>query len=346
MQQQIVSRTPEAASRLDISVARIEAATRLIDPVFLNTPQYVDETLCRALGRQILVKVETANPLRCFKGRGADVLMSRFRPGQHVVCASTGNFGAAIAYAGRRHSVTVDVFAPADVNAVKRARMEAFGARVTPVGRDSAECQEAARSHSAATPGCVFIQDGEDPAIAEGAGTIGVELLRSGPIDTIILPVGDGALIAGIACWIKAHSPATLVVGVCAHGAPCMALSWRAGRPVSTARSDTIAEGIEVRSPIAESVARLRVLVDEMVLVEDRDLLEAMGLAAQTLGLLLEPSGAAGLAAIQDHDLPGERLATVLTGSNLRPEHLTAVTAADRLHQFLSQQSGTRKGAR
>ena len=189
----------------------------------MNTPQYVDETLCRALGRQILVKVETANPLRCFKGRGADVLMSRFRPGQRVVCASTGNFGAAIAYAGRRHGVTVDVFAPADVNPVKRARMEAFGARVTPVGRDSAECQEAARSHAAATPGCVFIQDG----------------------------------------------------------------------------------------------------------VEDRDLLEAMGLAAQTLGLLLEPSGAAGLAAIQVHDLSGERLATVLTGSNLRPEHLTAVTARE-----------------
>jgi len=247
--------------------------------------------------------------------------------GERVVCASTGNFGAAIAYAGRRHGVTVDVFAPADVNAVKRARMEAFGARVTPVGRDSAECQEAARSHAAATPGCVFIQDGEDPAIAEGAGTIGVELLRSGPIDTIILPVGDGALIAGVACWIKAHSPTTLVVGVCAHGAPCMALSWRAGRPVSTERSDTIAEGIEVRSPIAESVARLQVLVDEMVLVEDRDLLEAMGLAAQTLGLLLEPSGAAGLAAIQVHDLPGERLATVLTGSNLRPACLAAYVA-------------------
>ena len=114
MQRIVPSRTPtpEAASRLDISVARIEAATRLIDPVFLNTPQYVDETLCRALGRQILVKVETANPLRCFKGRGTDMLMSRFRPGQRVVCASTGDFGAAIAYAGRRHGVTVDVFAP------------------------------------------------------------------------------------------------------------------------------------------------------------------------------------------------------------------------------------------
>ena len=160
---------------------------------------------------------------------------------------------------------------PADVNSVKRARMESFGARVTAVGRDSAECQEAARNHAAATPGCVFVQDGRDPAVAEGAGTIGIELLRSGSIDAIVLPVGDGALIAGVATWIKAHSPRTRVVGVCASRAPCMALSWRAGRPVSTERSDTIAEGIEVRVPVTESVARLGALVDDMVLVDDAD---------------------------------------------------------------------------
>ena len=104
-----------------------------------------------------------------------------------------------------------------------------------------------------------------------------------------------------------------------------MAMSWRAGKPVSTERSDTIAEGIEVRVPVPESVARLVALVDDMILVDDSDLLQAMQLSAQTLGLLLEPSGAAGLAAIQVHDLPGDRLATVLTGSNLRPEHLSGL---------------------
>ena len=101
-----------------------------------------------------------------------------------------------------------------------------------------------------------------------------------------------------------------------------MALSWRTGKPVSTERSDTIAEGIEVRVPVPESVVRLVALVDDMVLVDDTDLLEAMQLSVQTLGLLLEPSGAAGLAAIRVHKLAGNRLATVLTGSNLRPEHL------------------------
>jgi threonine dehydratase len=316
------TQTTTTAPGLDLSLAAIEEAARVIDPVFLDTPQYVDESLCAALGRQVLVKVETANPVRSFKGRGADFLMGGLDPRARVVCSSSGNFGQAMAYAGRRRGMAVDVFVPADVNPVKLARMQAFGARVTAVGQDSAACQAAAEEHVARTPGCTFVQDGREPAIAEGAGTIGRELLRAGPFDTVVLPVGDGALIAGVARWIKAHHPHTRVVGVCASGAPSLALSWKAGRPVSTERSDTIAEGIEVRCPVPESVYRLRALVDDMVLVGDDDLIEAMRLAARTLGLLLEPSGAAGLAAIRVHGLPGQRLATVLTGSNLRSQEL------------------------
>lgn len=312
---------------MDLRLDRIGEAARRIDPVFTGTPQYEDEQLSAALGRRVLVKVETANPVRSFKGRGADFFMDAIDVRQRVVCASSGNFGQGIAHAGRRRGVGVDVYTPADVNPVKRARMEAFGARVIPVGQDSAACLEAAKAHAAATPGSVFVEDGKEPAIAEGAGTIGLELLRAGTIDTIVLPVGDGALISGVGRWVKAHTPATRIVGVCSRGAPSMALSWRAGKPVSTDRSETIAEGIEVRIPVPESVARLRLLVDDMVLVDDSALLEAMRLAARTLGLVLEPSGAAGLAAIRTCDLPGERLATVLTGSNLRPEHLLALVS-------------------
>jgi threonine dehydratase len=311
---------------LDLNVARIGDAARVIDPVFLNTPQYADEQLSAALGRHVVVKVETANPLRSFKGRGADFLMGRFSAGQTVVCSSTGNFGQAMAYAGRRRGVVVEVFVPENINPVKLARLQSFGARVTAVGVDSAACEAAARERAAATRGCVYVEDGKEPAIAEGAGTIGIELMSAGPFDTVVIPVGDGALITGIARWIKAHTPGTRIVGVCASGAPCMALSWRARTPVSTERSDTIAEGIEVRVPVPVSVARLVALVDDMVLVDDVDLLQAMQLSAQTLGLLLEPSGAAGLAAIRVHDLPGDRLATVLTGSNVRPEHLRGLT--------------------
>ena len=311
---------------LDLSVARIEEAASTIDPVFLNTPQYADGQLNAALGRNVVVKVETANPLRSFKGRGAEFFMAQIdlradRP--TVVCSSTGNFGQALAYAGRRRNIPVEVFVPEYVNPIKLARMRSFGAHVTVTGVDSAASDAAARDRVASSKDCVFVEGGKEPAIGEGAGTIGIELLRAGPLDTVVVPVGDGALIAGVACWIKHHAPDTRIVGVCASGAPSMALNWRAGKPVSTERSDTIAEGIEVRVPVPESVARLVNLVDDMVLVDDDDLLQTMQLSAETLGLLLEPSGAAGLAAIRVHDLPGDRLATVLTGSNLRPEHFT-----------------------
>jgi threonine dehydratase len=313
---------PTDLGDLDLSITRIDTASRAIDPVFRDTPQYVDEQLCAALGRRVIIKVETANPLRSFKGRGADFFVGQLGGRPTVVCSSTGNFGQAMAYAGRRRGLAVEVFVPENVNPVKLARMRAFGARVTAIGVDSAAAEAAARDHAAATTGCVYVEDGKEPTIAEGAGTIGIELLAAGPFDTVVLPVGDGALITGVARWIKDRAPETRIVGVCASGAPSMVMSWRAGKPVSTERSDTIAEGIEVRVPVPESVARLVALVDDMVLVDDGDLLETMRLSAETLGLLLEPSGAAGLAAIRVHNLPGERLATVLTGSNLRPEHL------------------------
>jgi threonine dehydratase len=314
---------------LDLSLARIEDAARSVDPTFLNTPQYADAQLNAALKRHVLVKVETVNPLRSFKGRGAEFFMGQVGAGVTVVCSSTGNFGQAIAYAGSRRGIGVSVFVPENINPLKLARMRSFGAVVTLVGADSAASEEAAREYVASTSGCVYVEDGKEPAIAEGAGTIGIELLRGNPFDTLVLPVGDGALITGVARWIKRHAPSTRIVGVCASGAPAMALSWRARRPVSTERSDTIAEGIEVSVPVPESVTRLVALVDDMVLVEDVDLLEAIKLSAHTLGLLLEPSGAAGLAAIRVHDLPGDRLATVLTGSNLRPEHLRELSEGD-----------------
>lgn len=313
-------------SDVDVSLERIEEAISSIDPVFTNTPQFVDDQLSLALGREVIVKVETANPIRSFKGRGADFALSRLGTPDRVVCASTGNFGQAVAYAGRRRGIAVDVFVPENINPVKLARMQAFGARVTPVGRDGTAAEEAARQYAAKQSGWVFMDDGKNPSVAEGAGTIGVELLESASIDTVVVPVGGGALIAGVARWIKEHSPTTRVVGVCASGAPCMFLSWRAGRPVSTERTDTIAEGIDVRAPVSEeSVARLVALVDDMLLVDDNDMLEGMRLAANTLGLLLEPAGAAGLAAIKVGSLPGERVATILTGSNLRAEQLRAL---------------------
>jgi threonine dehydratase len=302
----------------EISLARIEAAAQLIDPQFRSTPQYVDPHLSRALGREVVVKVEVANPLGSFKGRGADFFVRGLEPGRRLVCATGGNFGQALAYAGRRHGFPVEVFVAATLDPGKLARIRALATEVRVIeGEDEEDAKEAAREHAAGDPTLLFVEDGREVAIAEGAGTIGVELVAATPLDTLVVQVGDGALIGGVARWIKEHSPNTRIVGVCPSGSPAMALSWREGRPVTTARADTIASALAVRTPVPESVARVRPLVDDFVLVDDADMVEAMRTVADTLGILVEPAGAAGVAAILRHEIEGERLAVLLTGQGL-----------------------------
>jgi threonine dehydratase len=307
----------DAAAGSDLSLERIELAASVIDPVFLHSPQYVDEQLCAALGRRVVVKVETANPLRSFKGRGTGFLLGQLEPPRPVVCVSTGNFGQGIAYAARSRGVAATVFTPTGTSPSKLDRMRSFGATVV----ESADPGAAAADHVAADPARLLVQDGRDPRIAEGAGTIAVELLAAHRPDAIVVPVGDGALITGVARWAKAASPTTRIIGVCATAAPAVLHSWRAGRPV-VAPSHTIAEGIAISHPIPESVARMHALVDDILLVDDQAMLAAMRLAASTLGLLLEPSGAAALAALSVHPIQGDTVAALLTGGNLRAEHL------------------------
>lgn len=310
-----------------LSLANIENAAQSIDPVFLHSPQYEDVTLNGALGRRVLLKIETANPIRSFKGRGADFFARSLDPKRKIVCASAGNFGQAMAYVGRSRHIPVEVFVASDVNPAKAERMRSLGAKVTLCDGDFDFAKTKARLLVADHPECVFVEDGAEDAISEGAGTIGVELLAAGAIDTVVVPLGDGALINGIASWIKHQSPSTQVIGVCPEATPAMLHAWRKARGMSPSTgmphaSHTIADGIEVRVPVQKSVENMRHLVDDIVLVNDDELIEAMRLTASILGLVLEPSGAAGLAAIQRHELPGERLATILTGSNIHPQML------------------------
>ena len=317
--------TSSGATAIDLSLANIEKAAAVIDPVFLNSPQFMDDQLSAALGRRTIVKVETANPVRSFKGRGADFLLRSFDPKQKAVCASAGNFGQAIAYAGRSRGIAVEVFVSTDANPLKVARMRSFGATVTAIGSDFDTAKQHARDYVALHSECVFVEDGRDPAISEGAGTIGVELLRAGSLDAVVVPVGDAALITGIATWVKEHSPHTKIIGVCPERTPAMWASWRAGKVVVTDRADTIADGIAVGIPVAEAVARMKALVDDIVLVSDEQMLEAMRIAVSTLGILLEPSGAAGLAAIRVHQIAGDPIATILTGSNIHPDLIAKI---------------------
>lgn len=311
---------------MDLDFGRVEEARRVIDPVFQGSPQFVDDQLCRELGRTVIVKDETRNPLRSFKGRGASYLVSGLPPESHAVCASSGNFGQAIAYACRSRRLRCTVFLWEGANPAAIERIRGFGADARLV-QSAADRRAEAESFAEATPRAVFVRDGQDPATAEGAGTIALELAEAQPLDTIIVPVGDGALVSGIGFAVKQTSRSTRIIGVCPEAAPSVAESWRRGVPVR-AEARTIADGLSTAEPIAESVARMRALVDEMLLVSEAALVAGMDVAARTLGSLLEPSGAAGIAALLEHDPVGERVAVVLTGSMVRPDLLGRPPAA------------------
>jgi threonine dehydratase len=298
---------------MDLSLERIEAAAGEIDPVFLGTPQFVDERLSAELGREVVVKDETRNPIGSFKGRGTWLLAQELDPTRTWVCSTAGNFGQGLAYAGRERGADVHVFVSPDAAPAKVAGMRSLGAEV----HESERPGSAAREHAGESDDRVLVVDGLDPAIAEGAGTIGVELEAAGGIETAIVQVGDGALISGVARWLKSTAPETRIVGVCAQGAPAMARSFAAGRPVSVEGTGTIATALTISEPVAESLSRVLALVDDVVLVDDDDLRDAMKLIAESPGVGVEPAGAAGVAALLRHrdEIPGERVAVLLTGA-------------------------------
>jgi threonine dehydratase len=297
---------------MDLSLERIEAATGVIDPVFLNTPQFVNDQLSEELSREVLLKVETLNPIGSFKGRGTSLLGRNLDPSLTWVTETAGNFGQGLAYAGRELGATVHIFVGPDAPEGKVARMRALGAKVEVDERPASAAHE-----YAAAEGRHLVIDGLDPAIAEGAGTIGVELDATDPVDTAVIQLGDGALITGIARWLKSRRPETSVVGVCASGAPAMAESFAAGRPISVSGEGTIAGALAITDPVPESFARIVEVVDEVVLVDDDEIRAAMALIADSTGVLVEPAGAAGVAAVARHQdtLGGERVAVLLTGA-------------------------------
>ena len=310
-----------------LSLARIEQAARLIDPVFLDSPQYECEPLSHVLGCRLTLKLETANPIRSFKGRGADCFVKtdeRVRPGVTLVCATAGNWGQALAWVCRARGLRLVVYTATTANPLKLQRMREMGAEVR-LHSDDFDAAKAEAKRYAQADGGLFVEDGREASIAEGAGTIGLELLARGEsFNALVLPLGNGALLTGVARWVKAHSPGTQVVGVGARGADAMERSWREGRIVERDAVDTIADGIAVRVPVPEAVHDMQGLVDDVVLVDDGTVVETMRTLFRHAGVLVEPAGAVGVATVLAGRArwQGARVATVLCGSNLTAEQI------------------------
>ncbi len=304
-----------------ISLERIEEARSVIDPVFLDTPQFRSDASSEALGADVWFKIECLNPVRSFKGRGACYFthVNKDRASRPWVCASAGNFGQGLAYAARAHGIPLQVFAAETANPLKVARMRSLGAEVRLTGQDFDAAKDASRAY-AAQRDATFVEDGRDPAITEGAGTIAIEILQSkDKFDAVLITLGYGALLNGIGTWLKAHSPSTAVVGVGAARAPAMERSFHARKPVATDGSvATVADGVATRVPVPEAVATMIEVADDVLLADEEGILSSMRVLFRELGLVVEGAGAVTLAAAaaQKERFRGQRLLLIIGGGN------------------------------
>jgi threonine dehydratase len=310
-------------------VAGVERALAEIRPYHPETPLIRSELLSLEFDADVWLKNETVTPIGCFKLRGAltDVLRAKERNGHlsRLVTSSSGNHGQGVAYAGRLLDIPVTIFLPQGANPVKLAMIRALGAEVRSAGPDSYGAKQIAQAFAAQHEGCHFVDDGNSADLAEGAGTVGLEIAqRLQDIDSVFVPVGDAALVNGLSCAMKASQPNLKVVGVQARQAAALAESRREGRVVEI-MPDTIADGLATRAPAELALKGMMAFVDEFELVEEQALLSAMQTMAVAGHILAEPSGAAGLAAAWKRraSLRGKRFVVVVTGANATASILT-----------------------
>jgi len=311
------------------TLAGIEDARERLLPYQAETPLVRCEFLSQDLEAEVWLKNETVSSVASFKLRGALVEILREREERELrgaVTSSSGNHGQGVAQAARLLGLEADIFLARDSNPLKRAKIEALGARIHEVGEDLDEAKSAAREFAADRPELIFVDDGEGLGVMEGGGTVGLEVARALPaLDYFFVPMGSGSLAGGCGAAIKALHPGAHVVAVQSDGSPAMVESFRARRPVPRP-IDTIADGLACREPAALALATLLAHVDEALLTDDATLLEAVRALALRAHVLVEPSGSAALAGAwgMREQLEGRTVVLVLTGSNITPELLSA----------------------
>jgi len=271
--------------------------------------------------RPLFLKREDTHELGAFKWRGALPTLEEFRArgARGVVTASTGNHGAATAWAARRLELRAVVFAPEGASRTKLDLIERQGAEIRQVGRDFDSAKEEAKAF-AARSGLPLFEDGAEPAQYRGYGAIAREILdqASDPPAAVVVPVGNGALIGGIGIVLKDCSPETALIGVAAKEAPVMALSFQAGKTVRSDRMATFADGLAVRVAIPEAVATVNRVVSRFLLVSEREIAGAVAAYAR-VGIRAEGAAAAALAALPQVETL-RPIVLVVTGRNIDEE--------------------------
>jgi len=309
-----------------ITLTDVLEARRNIGPYLRPTSLYPYAGLDELLGAEVWVKHENHQPVGAFKVRGGVNLVSQLGGGERrrgLIAASTGNHGQSVAYAARLFGVTARVCVPKGSNPVKLAAMRAQGAELIEQGKDF----DAAREHCAALSdehGYRYVHSGNEPLLIAGVGTGTLEILEDRPdVDAIVVPIGGGSGAAGACIVAKAIRPEIEVIGVQAEAAPAAFRSWRA-RALLEDETATLAEGLATRVPFELPQRILWEHLDDFVLVSEDEIRHANRLMIEHTRNLVEPAGAAPLAAALKlgNRLRGKRIVLVLSGGNISPAQL------------------------
>lgn len=279
----------------------------------------------------VFLKREDVHELGAFKWRGALPTLERFRDegAAGVVTASTGNHAAATAWAAAQMGLTATVFVPTEASRTKLAHVTRLGAELVQTGADLDEAKEQGMAYAAGI-GLPFFEDGAEAAQLDGYGAIGQEIVEQlGEVAAaVVVPVGNGALLAGVGRSLGERSPGTRRIGVVSAGAPVMALSWRAGKPVACDLCDSIADGLAVRVAIPIAVKWLLEDADEIIEVREDEIARAVA-ALDAAGVRAEAAAAAALAALPYVVADGP-IVLVVTGRNIDEDLLARCRAAVR----------------
>jgi threonine dehydratase len=314
--------------------ARFAEAREFLAGRLPETRLITARSLAKNSKHKVYLKLENELPTGSFKVRGAlyalHVNMLR-RPVAEVIASSTGNHGAAVAYAAKLLGVPARIFLPERNNPVKRGNIERLGAAIVEKGAvDLAAAFEAALQY-ANESGAFFLNDVDDPDLPAGPGTIALEILQNAPeVEAIYVPMGDTALIRGVAEAAKQISGKVRIVGVQSERAPAYALSFKAGYAVATESCDTIADGLATRTPNKANVEAIRRLVDDIVLVSEAEMIRAIRRLAFDEEVIAEPAGAAATAAhlqAKNEEMKGD-VALLVTGGNVSRDVLQAAIAS------------------
>lgn len=305
-----------------VEPASIRRAAAGLAGVAVRTPLLPAPWLREELGADVRLKCESFQPIGAFKLRGAYTMIARLTPEERargVVTYSSGNHAQAVAYAARAFGIDAVIVMPENAPPIKVAGTKRLGAEVIERGTTSLARREKAEEVQAER-GLTMVPPFDHPDIIAGQGTIGLEILEDWPdVGAIVVPIGGGGMISGVAAWVKRARPGVRVIGVEPEGAPAMRRSLDAGAPITLDRIDSIADGLVPVRPGDLTFAHTRDLADDVVLVSDdaiRDAARALFLRGK---LVVEYSGAAAVAALRtvlDVDGP---VAAVVSGGNIDP---------------------------